>query len=398
MINSTLKNANILIVDDKQANIDVLTGLLEIKGYTDIYTTTDPRNTLSIVKKREPDLILLDLMMPHLNGYQVMEQLKAHLPADSYVPILVLTADLTNEAKQRALSGGAVDFLTKPFDLTEVDLRIKNLLETRYLHQQLANQNSILEEKVLERTAQLQEALGNLDKANKELQGLDRAKNSFLQLISHEIRTPLNGIVGVAHLLTDMLDHDNNLCELIDVLTTSVDRLEQFSTTALVITELQTNNYAIKKTPHKIDDIINDCIIQISDYANCRNINIQKELGDSLNMIEVDGYLMNRVILSLLHNAVKYSPDNSTVFIKTSSKGNRLICEIIDNGSGFTDEAIDNLFKPFSLGEDHMDTNKGLSLKAAKMIIDAHNGEIHINKLPQSGATVKLVLSNNGVK
>lgn len=153
----TLKNAHILIVDDEQANIDVLTGLLEIKGYINVYPTTEPRLVLDLFQEIKPDIILLDLMMPHLTGFQVMEQLNPLIPDSTYLPILVLTADVTAESKLRALAGGAKDFLTKPFDLTEVDLRISNLLQTRFLHTQLQNQNEILEEKVLQRTMRLRD-------------------------------------------------------------------------------------------------------------------------------------------------------------------------------------------------------------------------------------------------
>jgi CheY-like chemotaxis protein len=148
MIDSTFKNANILIVDDMEANIAILVGLLEIHGFTNITTTTDPLSTVSLFKSFKPDLILLDLMMLQLSGYEVMEQLKPLIPAGTYMPILVLTADISPNAKQRALADGAKDFLAKPFDFIEVILRIRNLLETRYLHQQLENQNKLLEEKI----------------------------------------------------------------------------------------------------------------------------------------------------------------------------------------------------------------------------------------------------------
>lgn len=141
MIDSTLKNSNILIVDDKEANIDILVGLLEMQGYTNVKTTSDPREVKGLFVSFNPDIILLDLLMPHLTGFEVMEQLRKEIPEGIFFPILVLTADVTAETKQRALSAGANDFLVKPFDLTEAGLRIKNLLEVRYMHQQLANQN-----------------------------------------------------------------------------------------------------------------------------------------------------------------------------------------------------------------------------------------------------------------
>src|SRR4029077_9389162 len=110
-------------------------------GYSTLKSVIDSREVLSVYKDFGPDLILLDLHMPHLDGFAVMEGLKPLIPTGSYLPILVLTADITPDVKQRALASGAKDFLTKPFDATEVLLRIKNLLEIRYLHLQFQDRN-----------------------------------------------------------------------------------------------------------------------------------------------------------------------------------------------------------------------------------------------------------------
>lgn len=154
MIEHNLKNAKILIVDDLESNIDVLKGLLEIEGYFNVESTTDPRKVIGLVNTFDPELMLLDLMMPHLSGFDVMEKLKTErlksLNPNKYLPILVLTADITTEAKHKALKSGAKDFLSKPFDLIEVSYRIRNLLETQYLYQQLKSKNVVLEEKVIE--------------------------------------------------------------------------------------------------------------------------------------------------------------------------------------------------------------------------------------------------------
>jgi len=148
MIDVTLKNANILIVDDQQTNIDLLEEFLKMQGFVNIQTTTDPLMTVSLFKSFQPDLILLDLMMPGLSGYDILDQLKPLIPIDTYYPVLILSADMAPSAKQRALALGARDFITKPFDFLEVFLRIRNLLETRYLHQELEKKNRILEEKI----------------------------------------------------------------------------------------------------------------------------------------------------------------------------------------------------------------------------------------------------------
>jgi class 3 adenylate cyclase len=138
-----LRNATILIVDDQEANIELLEGFLA-DDYANVKSTTDPRRALPLFNTLAPDLILLDLHMPHLDGFAVMEQLQACIPPGDYVPILVLTADVSPHVKQRALSEGAKDFLSKPFDPDEVLARIKNLLETRLLYLQLENRNRVL--------------------------------------------------------------------------------------------------------------------------------------------------------------------------------------------------------------------------------------------------------------
>lgn len=152
---AALQLAKILIVDDEEANVRLLERTLQRWGYTNLISTTDSREAMPLFEQHRPDLILLDLMMPHIDGFTVMETVNSSLPEGVFLPILVLTADANPQVKRRALSAGAKDFLTKPFDQTELLLRIMNMLETRFLHIQLANQNQILEQKVAERTREL---------------------------------------------------------------------------------------------------------------------------------------------------------------------------------------------------------------------------------------------------
>jgi putative two-component system response regulator len=147
--------ARILIVDDQPPNVRLLERLLQQAGYTDLHSTTESRQVSGLAMTLRPDIILLDLHMPEMDGFAVLENLRAILPPDDYLPILVLTADVTVQTKQRALMLGANDFLTKPFDMIEVILRIRNLLATRLLHQQLQQQAQLLEVRVKERTEEL---------------------------------------------------------------------------------------------------------------------------------------------------------------------------------------------------------------------------------------------------
>jgi putative two-component system response regulator len=155
---SASASARILIVDDREANVRLLEQLLAQAGYKSIISTQDPRQALPLYLTQNPDLILLDLHMPHMDGFAVLEQIVPRIAKGLFLPILVLTADASSETKQRALAMGARDFLTKPFDPHEVLLRVANLLETRSLHVVLKNQNKLLEERVRERTYDFQEA------------------------------------------------------------------------------------------------------------------------------------------------------------------------------------------------------------------------------------------------
>jgi putative two-component system response regulator len=152
------KSATILIVDDQDSNLRLLERVLTNAGYSSFVSTSDPLKAVDLYIQYKPDLVVLDLHMPQLDGLGVLERLNAHVPADAYVPVLVLTGDLSPTSKQRALSAGAKDFLGKPFDPLEVVLRIKNLLEARSLYLTLQRQNDVLEDKVAQRRLELEEA------------------------------------------------------------------------------------------------------------------------------------------------------------------------------------------------------------------------------------------------
>jgi putative two-component system response regulator len=150
--------ARILVVDNEAASVRALSRILQAAGYTNVVATTDPTAVLALFAEQEPDLVLLDLHMPVLDGMAVLERLAQAASPQSYLPVLVLTGDSSQRARRRALSKGAKDFVTKPFEVDEVLLRIRNLLETKYLHREIATENVLLEQRVKERTAELESA------------------------------------------------------------------------------------------------------------------------------------------------------------------------------------------------------------------------------------------------
>lgn len=389
MEETVLKEARILIVDDKVSNIEVLSDLLELAGYSNLQSTTDSRVVVDIVHSFHPDLILLDLMMPHFDGFEVMDQLKEVIPVDSYLPILVLTADITIEARHRALTGGAKDFLSKPFNIHEVQARIKNLLETRYLHLLLKDQNLILEEKVRERTYELEKAYHKIELANRELSMLDQAKNGFLNLISHELRTPLNGILGFTGILKDVVNSPEVL-EYINCVDISAKRLEKFAYQALLITELRVRNFNVKPEKLHIKELFTNSTLFLQEKTKKKSITVRLQNNSGTDLLIGDRELIQICFDRLLDNSVKYSPGESVVILNVYTKDNSVVCDFIDLGAGFNQDILENPFRPFSNYQEHVDENTGLNLLLIKYIMDAHNGQIEINNNESKGAIVRL--------
>ncbi|WP_225442508.1 HD domain-containing phosphohydrolase [Paenibacillus lycopersici] len=190
--------ATILIVDDQEYNISLLERTLSRAQFQAVHSTPDPYRVERLMDEIGPDIVLLDMHMPGMDGLQVLEQIRSRTGEDDYLPVLVLTADTTAEMKQKALAAGANDFLTKPFDRTEVLLRIRNLLKTRQLHVQLRQYNNSLEARVMERTEELGEAkreilqlLGRTSEYRDDITGLHTQRVGRLsELIARRLGLP----------------------------------------------------------------------------------------------------------------------------------------------------------------------------------------------------------------
>ena len=363
----------ILIVDDTPENIDILVDLLEdfdkqiaINGLDALETAWegDP-----------PDLILLDIMMPEMDGYEVCEKLRANEKTKD-IPIIFLTAKTEKDDIVKGFEVGGQDYITKPFDARELMERVKTQLELKSQREILKNMNVVLEEKVQERTAELKESNENLDKANKQLLTLDEAKNQFLMLISHEIRTPLNGIVGSAYFLNDMID-DPDLRDFLDMLKESVDRLDKFSKTALEITQMQTVGKDLEKANININTVIRKTVEALTPLANEKQLKISTTYSDEDKIFGIEEYF-ERTIEELVNNAIKFSHENTDIKIKTCVEDGKLKISVTDTGEVIPQEKINEIIKPFGLGKDHYDKNIGLGLTYVQTFLDINNASMEI--------------------
>jgi len=389
MIDFTLKNANILIIDDQQSNIDILLDLLEIHGYINIKYTTDPRLAIGLYKSFKPDLILLDIKMPYFTGYEVMNMIKEIIPKGTYLPILVLTADISVKAKQLAMAGGAKDFLTKPFDLTEVDLRIKNLLETLYLHQQLENQNQILEVRVKERTFELEKSNTELIAAKEKAESSDRLKTAFLRNISHEIRTPLNGILGFGVRLARRELTPEKKEEYLAILQSSSDRLASTVTNYLDIALIISGNLEVKKSAFDPGILLTEIYNSFIHSCKAKNLTLKLQIPSSnvdFQMIS-DPVLLQKAISHLIDNAIKFTKHGAIAF-GFEKKMNELEFFVQDTGIGISSEAETIIYDLFMQADDSSTRSyegNGLGLSIAKNIVKTLGGHIWFRSVKDEG-------------
>jgi two-component system, sensor histidine kinase and response regulator len=377
----------ILMVDDNPKNLQLLGSTLRNEGYQLEFAISGP-TALAWLDKKQFDLILLDIMMPGMSGFEVCEELRKNKKM-SDVPVIFLTAKTEKESIVQGFKIGAQDYVTKPFDTSELLARVHTHLELRFNKLQLKHMNQILEEKVKERTEELRISNDQLQKANDELLMLDKAKSDFLHIISHEIRTPLNGIKGSMELIKEY-DMNESIQKLFNILDLSVTRLEGFSINALKITQLETKQYKLDIQPLPFGVLINTIMTKMNHKINQKSLQVIKQIHDTNDVLMGDFELLCTCMTSVIDNAIKYSKPNGTIKVSTSIRDQTHVIEIEDEGPGFSQKAMDSLFKLFSPGERHINENEGIELALAKLIMIAHSGSIEASKASSNGALIRL--------
>ncbi|NOY50471.1 MAG: response regulator [Chlorobi bacterium] len=366
----------ILIVDDVARNIQILGNILSGNGYQIAYAQNG-RQAIKIAMSQDFDLILLDIMMPDMDGYKVCSLLKNNDTTAS-VPIIFLTAKADMDSIVKGFEIGGQDYITKPFNSAELLARVKTQIQLKTQKQQLKESNVILEQKVNERTQELQ-------KANKMLEKLDKTKSDFLSIISHELRTPLNGIVGLTNLLsTTAMDSSQN--EYIEHLKEVSQRLVRFSDMALLITSLKVNQYKPDFLAVSVNHLAKAAIKEFNRLHEDLDLKVKLTTNDDKPLIFADSDLIKQVFILIIENAIKYAGNTEPLDITIKVESNKVIIEFKDSGPGFSDDALAHVFELFGAGDILHVEGTGLSLAAVKLIMDMHNGKVEINNSREKGA------------
>ena len=350
---SDILNASILIVDDQAVNVSLLERLLREAGYACVASTMNPHEVCALHRKNRYDLILLDLRMPGMDGFQVMEGLKTN-DADGDLSVLVITAE--PDHKLRALQAGAKDFISKPFDLVEVKTRIHNMLEVRLLNKKLENDNKMLKR-------------------------LDRTKSEFLSTVSRELRTPLTSIrdslevlaSGVAGSLPDKAR------SFIEIAQNNCERLIRLINDILDIEKIESGQMSFALRPLDLMELIDQTVKADEGFAARHDVRLQVVAAQPGAKVHADPDRLAQVMTNLISNACKFSPPGSTVDIAVTREGGRLKVAVADCGPGISDEFLACIFQRFSQADSSDARQKGgtgLGLSISKAIVERLGGEI----------------------
>jgi two-component system, sensor histidine kinase and response regulator len=375
------KKPLILIVDDVSRNLKLLGSILYEKKY-EIAMADSGKEALRILQEISPDLILLDIMMPEMDGYEVCKVLKENESTAS-IPVIFLTAKSEADHIVKGFEYGAADYITKPFNAKELLSRVATHIDLKLRSEELLSLNNNLEKIVISRTEELAEAKARLEK-------LDKSKTYFLSLLAHELNTPINEINGFTNLLKSSMSDEEDL-ESLHYIDLSVSRLKKYADLSSLLTRLKAEKYEFQFEEYRLDNLIDEVIFEMKDYANSCKVRFNVNMCTNCKNIRYDHFLIKKAFYLIIENAIKHSPDNGIVHITGTNTGKEYIVKIQDQGNGFSPDSLETLFELFTSDEImHHKEGFGLGLATVKIIIDSHQGRIFAKNLENNGAEIIL--------
>jgi two-component system, sensor histidine kinase and response regulator len=389
MVTDCKSLSDIIIVDDTPGSLRLLEEILSEGGYQ---VRAFPRGdqALAAAAEQPPGLIMLDINMPDLNGFQVCERLKANMQL-SAIPVIFISALSDPLDKLNAFRCGGVDYVTKPFHGSEVLARVATHRNLRRLQRELELHNERLEHLVRQRTRELAAAKGRLAI-------LDKAKSDFLMLISHELRTPLTGLFGV----TDLVFMEGESVPAVARFRASYDesrqRLLKMLEDALVLSQIEVEGKDYALQPTSLSFVLADALARASEFAKTRNVQLGSPPAFTAPVLGKEE-LLARALRSLIETAVVFCPGGAAVEFSGDVTPTETHLEIATNGRQIPSQALARFFDVFSIGEPVAPGGDlGLGPPMAERILALFGGTVTAKNVDPPGVRLRVTLRLAGAR
>lgn len=373
-----LRKPLILVVDDKPSNLRKFGNALRNNNY-DVAVSQDGKSALKIAKSVNPDLILLDLIMPDVDGYEVCEMLKKNQETKD-IPVVFVSENKETENVIQSLQLGAVDYIMKDDSEAEMLARVKTHVNLKTYREQLRRNNK------------------ELIKLNDQLKRLNQEKDEFLGIAAHDLKNPINNISLIAKILSSSEElSSDDIHGFAEDITVSSEKMLELIKNLLDINAIEQGELKVNKATANIYELIEFNIFSFKTKAKAKNINLHFDSTDKEINVLTDSTLFMQVMDNLISNSIKYSEPGKSVFIRLSKINSNAVIRVIDEGPGFTDEDKRNIFKKFarlSAQPTAGEYSTGLGLSIVKKITEELNWSIELNSEPNKGAEFTVTIPN----
>jgi two-component system sensor histidine kinase/response regulator len=344
----------ILIIDDEPDNFDVIDALLDSEGY-DLSYVSNGQQGLDLLQAFLPDVILLDVMMPQMNGIEFCQKFKSN-SAWKHIPVIMVTALTSKEDLSQCMAAGADDFISKPVNGLELRARVRSMLRIKQQYD------------ALQATLNLREDLSNM--------------------IVHDLRNPITGIILSAEILriTEYLPERQQ--QKTGQIITAAQKLQSMVDSLLLMAKLESGKMILQRTEVDLFDLCSAAVADIEQVAQHKKLNILSDLPQPGGRISLDQNLFRRVLDNLLSNAMKFAPPNSNIIVHADypAPGKAKI-QVADFGTGVKQEMQQVIFEKYEIGNLMQGVSQiGLGLAFCKMTIEAHGGRIQVENNQPQGA------------
>jgi len=368
------REASILVVDDDERNVRLVESMLKPNGYR-ILHAYDGQEALRRVEADAPDLMVLDVMMPDLSGFELCGMLRAR-HATRLLPILMVTALHAMEDKVKGLELGADDFLTKPINRSELLAKVRSLLRVKALQDEVESQRLELEAK------------------NRELLTIQRFKESMSQMVVHDLKNPLAGIMGNIQLMQMQRAQmpPGRQEELLQRSLDSVRAMARMIQNILEVAKLEEQKMPLRREAVPLIEVAAEQAAEMMSLSARDSIRLETDVPADLPPLDADRGLLSRILANLLSNAFKHTPSGGRVVVSARAEGEQIAVSVRDTGEGIPADLLPYIFEKFVAGESEdrrrQSYDSGLGLTFCRLAVECHGGRIAVASRPGEGTTV----------